>query len=222
MLTIIIGNSGTGKDFLFRSLLNNQEINVLPIISSTNRPMRNGEVNHREYNFYSDKDLNILRNTPNYFLEERCYKTIDTNGKETNWYYCSPRVNPKNTNYLTILDCAGALTYIKEYGIKNIEVIYVTASIETRKQRVFLRDTTNYNADEWNRRLQTELDTDEKICVINNILQQEQKNVHIFNNDKNSIEEAKENFKDLYINILSNNIIDISKSVLQKDDIYER
>ena len=98
----------------------------------------------------------------------------------------------------------------------------MTASIETRKQRVFLRDTTNYNADEWNRRLQTELDTDEKICVINNILQQEQKNVHIFNNDKNSIEEAKENFKDLYINILSNNTIDISKSVLQKDDIYER
>ena len=53
---------------------------------------------------------------------------------------------------MTILDVTGAVDYIKAYGSKNIEVIYIKASENLRVQRAAKRDPNGFNRAEWDRR----------------------------------------------------------------------
>ena len=59
MLLIICGKSGSGKDALLKRLV--QHYGFCPIISTTSRPPRFGEMNGVEYNFVSkEKFLELI------------------------------------------------------------------------------------------------------------------------------------------------------------------
>ena len=79
-ILIIIGESGVGKDTLLKELINNKIIDE-GIISTTSRPMRNGEKEGREYYFISTEEFKNKINN-NEFIEQRIYNTV--NG---DWYY---------------------------------------------------------------------------------------------------------------------------------------
>ena len=67
----LTGCSASGKDTILRKVIESSS-NIVPIISSTTRPMRIGEENGREYNFIDNKDLDL-----NKFIEYREYNTIN-------------------------------------------------------------------------------------------------------------------------------------------------
>ena len=67
----LTGCSASGKDTILRKIIESSS-NIVPIISSTTRPMREGEKNGREYNFIDNKDLDL-----NKFIEYREYNTIN-------------------------------------------------------------------------------------------------------------------------------------------------
>ena len=48
---VLIGKSATGKDTLYRKLLEDARIDFRPIITYTTRPIRKGEQNGVEYFF---------------------------------------------------------------------------------------------------------------------------------------------------------------------------
>ena len=54
MLLILAGKSASGKDTLLNELIKNQNFN--PLVSTTTRPMREGENEGKEY-FFVSKDL---------------------------------------------------------------------------------------------------------------------------------------------------------------------
>ncbi len=72
---VIMGKSSTGKDTVYRELLENKELKLKKYVSYSTRPMREGEVNGREYHFVTEEEYIEYRKNKE-IIEERCYNTI--------------------------------------------------------------------------------------------------------------------------------------------------
>lgn len=145
MLYALIGKSGAGKDVLKSALV--ERDNFIHITTTTSRPVREGEVEGREYHFISEKEfLNKIEN--NEFAEYRAYNTVFGT-----WYYGSPRCEiDKNKDYVIILTVDGVKKFTEAYKDTPTKVIYIEAPDSIREERAKLRDK-NFNKDEWERRL---------------------------------------------------------------------
>lgn len=151
MITVLMGKSASGKDTLMQELIN--RFDFKPIVSTTSRPMRDGETNGKEYNFVSKEEFES-QIEHGIFSEYRTYEAINDNGEKETWYYGSPYVNPDEDMYITILDVDGANEYIKEYGANNVIVLELECSDNVREQRA--RQRGSFNEEEWNRRLESD------------------------------------------------------------------
>lgn len=154
MIRIYLGKSAAGKDYHYRQDL---EKGFLPVISYTNRPIRKGEVDGKDYNFVTkEKFLELI--DKNMLLEYRAYNTL-LEGKADVWYYGTPRLTDLDSNYVMVVDVDGAMEVVKAYGSDCVELVYVDASAETRTRRAKKRascDETEWKEKrkpEWDRRL---------------------------------------------------------------------
>lgn len=147
MIVILCGKSGAGKDRIMKDFI--KRVAATPIVSYTTRPMREGEVNHREYHFITEDAFEGLREAGR-FSEVREYNTL-VGGKPDVWHYGSPIVNPRSTLLVTILDMQGVQEYINFYGKDNCFVVYVDVSNEERERRA--RERGSFDKTEWDRRM---------------------------------------------------------------------
>lgn len=81
MLTIIIGKSASGKDTIQRELI--ESYNIQNIITTTTRPIREGEQDGKDYCFISTKMFEKAIED-NMFLEYRVYNTSVGNKHDLN------------------------------------------------------------------------------------------------------------------------------------------
>lgn len=188
MLTILVGKSGCGKDTLQEELVKE---GFVKLVSTTSRPMREGEVEGREYYFVDNKEFdNRIKN--GYFIEYRQYNTINKEGNPDVWYYgLGKQINKEDiklNNFITILDLQGAKECIDYYGINNCFVTYINLDDKIREERAIKRG--GFNKAEWDRRL---ID-DNKRFSVDNI--KEVCNVMLQNDS--SVEQLKKTFKYLY------------------------
>lgn len=145
MITILCGKSACGKDTLQGELIKK---GFTPLISTTSRPMRDGEQNGREYNFVSK---NYFKSHLNDFLEYRKYDTL-VNGEKDTWYYGMPKMDlDTQKDYVVILDLDGAKSFIDYYGKENCFPCYVDVPDSIRTARATERGS--FDKTEWNRRL---------------------------------------------------------------------
>lgn len=147
-LVILIGESGSGKDAVLNTLVN--EYGFERIVTATTRPVRDGEVNGVDYFFMSKEDFEkgIKHND---FIEHREYSTL-VGGNKDIWYYGSPKQElSSGKDYVIILDVQGAKDYTAYYGEKNCTVIQLQVSDEIREQRAMQRGS--FDKTEWDRRL---------------------------------------------------------------------
>ena len=77
----IMGKSGTGKDTLYKKLLDDEALPFERLVPCTTRPIRAGEQNGREYHFYTIEDFRALEQAGR-IIESRCYDTV-----YGPWYY---------------------------------------------------------------------------------------------------------------------------------------
>lgn len=146
MIIILIGKSASGKDTLLNEMIKD---GIEPMISTTSRPIRDGEEDGVDYNFVS-KDY--FENHLDSFLEYRSYNTLFQNHPDT-WYYGSPKVElDPEKDYVKIVDIDGAKSIIDYYGKENTYTIYLDVPDDIREQRAKQRGS--FNITEWNRRLQ--------------------------------------------------------------------
>lgn len=75
MLYILIGKSSSGKDTIFKELINDKDLNINTIITYTTRPVREGETDGVEYNFVSRKNMENMESSGK-VIERRTYNTI--------------------------------------------------------------------------------------------------------------------------------------------------
>ena len=69
------GKSSSGKDTIYRSLLECESLGLNKLIPYTTRPIRAGEMNGREYFFTEEAGLEKLRESGR-VIEERVYHTM--------------------------------------------------------------------------------------------------------------------------------------------------
>ena len=145
MLYALIGKSGAGKDVLKNALV--ERDNFIHITTTTSRPVREGEVEGREYHFISEEEF-LKKIENNEFAEYRTYNTVFGT-----WYYGSPMCEiDKDKDYVIILDIGGAKKFLESYKETPTKVIYIEAPDSIREERAKLRDK-NFNKAEWDRRL---------------------------------------------------------------------
>lgn len=147
MIVILIGKSASGKDLMMKHLV---EDGFHPFISVTSRPMRDGEVEGKDYYFVSKNEfLNKIQNQS--LLEYRSYKTL-YQGNSDIWYYGSPKIElEEDVDYVTVVDLNGMKSFLEHYGSDQIYVVSLEASDEIRKSRAMQRGS--FDETEWNRRL---------------------------------------------------------------------
>ncbi len=71
----IMGRSASGKDTIYRHLLENDQLALQKIIPYTTRPIRSGEENGREYFFCREEEVKALEEAGK-IIELRTYQTV--------------------------------------------------------------------------------------------------------------------------------------------------
>jgi guanylate kinase len=136
---LIVGKSGSGKDFLLRGLVK-KGLKYSP--KYTTRPKRKLETNGREYFFIENKDLELMIKS-NQILTYQMFNIFGSI-----WYYAISKDN-FNNNQVFIMT-PHELSSIDLETRKKCFVVYLDIDFEIRKKRILGR---NENADNVDRRL---------------------------------------------------------------------
>jgi guanylate kinase len=137
----LTGCSAVGKDKILNELIK-MNIGLIPIISTTSRPMRPHEIQGVEYNFVTKEQANIMKKN-NDFIESRKYKVA--NGDI--WIYGITKDSidlNSNNNYIVIVDYNGLLEledYLCNRGYTDsLTSIFIDCSFQTRLLRSLQRE----------------------------------------------------------------------------------
>ena len=137
MLYVIMGKSSSGKDTIYRKLMEDNELKLNKIITYTTRPARAGEVEGKEYHFVDEAKMNEMDRNGK-IIEKRAYDTV-----YGVWnYFTADDENVKidRDNYMVIgtLDSYEQLrTY---YGEKKVMPIYIEVEDGERLARALERE----------------------------------------------------------------------------------
>ena len=144
-IIILCGKSSVGKDTLARMI---EKLGYNFIISTTTRPMRDGESEGSPY-YFVEKDRFLYLIANNELLEYRTYNT-KLNGIPDTWYYgIESKYIKEDEKYIGVLDIEGLRAFKNLYGDRVIS-FYIEADNEKRKQWAMSRG--GFDESEWDRR----------------------------------------------------------------------
>ena len=116
----VIGKSSSGKDTIYRELIEKKELNLKQLILYTTRPIRSGEEDGVEYFFVTESKFNKMKEE-GLVIESRAYNTA--HGK---WIYFTANDGQIALNYKTGYLVTGTIaSYVSTkdyYGEENVIV----------------------------------------------------------------------------------------------------
>lgn len=124
---VFMGKSSSGKDTLFKELLkSSEELDIVPYVLYTTRPMRENEENGKDYFFVSDETFDKLISEGK-MIEYRAYNTV-----HGVWKYGTVSDNQfdTNKNIAIILTLEGYNSLVKSGVISNEDIIPVCIEVE--------------------------------------------------------------------------------------------
>ena len=117
MIFMFIGKSCSGKDTFFDPTL--KEFHLNPIVLSTTRPMREGEIDKKTYYFISMEQMDLLEKQQK-LIERRNYQTV--NGV---WSYATNSEQIEvDKDYLTLNTWETYQKFVQFYGLDQIVPLY--------------------------------------------------------------------------------------------------
>ena len=134
----LTGVSSSGKDSILQAVLRVNS-NLSPIISTTSRPMREGETNGVQYDFVTSKDFELMDKN-NMFIEHRDYKV--QNGDIWRYGITKDSVKKDNKDKIITIDFIGLKQLEKYCKEQNIELIsfYIDISMWNCSIRALKRE----------------------------------------------------------------------------------
>lgn len=136
-LFYVIGKSSTGKDTIFKSLMENPKLGLKPFVMYTTRPMRAGETPGVEYHFTDEAELKALEEQGK-VIEVRAYQTV-----HGVWKYFtadSEQIDLSHSNYAMIGVLESFRAARDYYGAERVVPIYVEVEDGERLQRALDRE----------------------------------------------------------------------------------
>ncbi|MBR5638010.1 MAG: guanylate kinase [Pseudobutyrivibrio sp.] len=133
----IMGKSSTGKDTIFKILLQRKDINVKRIVSYTTRPQRSNEKPGEEYNFVSVEEKDRLL-AEGKVIEIRKYDTV-----HGPWFYFTVddgNVDLSKDDYLMIGTVESFVKIRDYYGADKVLPIYIEVDDGVRLSRALERE----------------------------------------------------------------------------------
>ena len=133
----VMGKSATGKDTIYQKLLTESKLELKRIIPYTTRPIREGEVEGREYHFCTEEDVQRL-DAEGRIVELRAYNTV-----YGIWKYFTVddgNIQLEKENYL-LIGTLEAYTKIRDYfGQDKVLPIYIEVEDGERLLRAIARE----------------------------------------------------------------------------------
>lgn len=133
----IMGKSGTGKDTLYKKLLEDEALPFERLVPCTTRPIRAGEENGREYHFYTIEAFKALEEAGR-IIESRCYDTV-----YGPWYYFTAddgQIDLARHSTLLIGTLESYLALRDYFGADRVVPVYIEVEDGERLQRALNRE----------------------------------------------------------------------------------
>ena len=135
---VVMGKSATGKDTIYKRLLENRELALKEVITYTTRPIREGEKEGVEYYFSTVEEYNNYLDTGK-VVESRCYDTI-----HGPWFYYmvnDGQINLESDNKYIIIGTLESYEQIRNYYGKDAVIpIYIEIEDGIRLTRALERE----------------------------------------------------------------------------------
>ena len=132
----IMGKSSSGKDSIYRQLEGDQELGLKRLVIYTTRPIRDGEVNGREYFFADENKLKEFRRNGK-LIEARTYQTVY--GPWTYFTADDGQVSVGNDSYLGIGTLESFVRLREYYGNEVMWPVYIEVEDGERLERALAR-----------------------------------------------------------------------------------
>ncbi len=136
-LFCLMGKSSSGKDTVYKQLLNEEALSLQRIIPYTTRPVRFGETDGIQYYFVDERRLTELEEAGK-VIELRAYHTM-----QGVWKYFTVddgQINLEKHNYLTITTLEAYLEIRRYFGKSAVVPIYIEVEDGERLQRALNRE----------------------------------------------------------------------------------
>lgn len=133
----IMGKSSSGKDTIFKLLLDKKDLNINRIVSYTTRPIRSNEKPGEEYNFVSIEEKDKLLESGK-VIEIRKYDTV-----HGPWFYFTVddgNIDLDNKDYLLIGTVESFVKIRDYYGSDRVLPIYIQVDDGVRLSRALERE----------------------------------------------------------------------------------
>lgn len=142
MIFYLIGKSSSGKDTIFRRLMEDEDLSLETIVSYTTRPIREGEVEGVEYHFVKDYEMEEMEKK-GLVIEKRTYDTVC--GLWNYFTAIDTEVNVKKNNYILIGTLEAYVKIRDFYGSENVLPIYIQVDDGKRLMRALNREMEQQN-----------------------------------------------------------------------------
>ena len=132
----IMGKSASGKDTIYKRLLEIQPVSLRSIVTYTTRLIRSEETDGVEYKFVTTDVLKKMRKQ-GIIIEERCYHTV-----HGDWYYFTAddgQIKDDET-YLLVQTPEGFKSLRDYYGRSRVRPIYIEVEDGLRLARAVERE----------------------------------------------------------------------------------
>lgn len=133
----ILGKSSTGKDTIYKNILEDKELNLRDIILYTTRPIRDGEIDGKSYHFVSEQEYEEIKKS-GLIIEERSYNTM-----HGVWRYFTVKdsnIDLSNNNYVIIGVLKSFIDTRDYFGSDKVVPIYIEVEDGLRLQRALNRE----------------------------------------------------------------------------------
>lgn len=137
----VMGKSSTGKDTIYKKILDSSELSLERIVTYTTRPIRQGEKNGVEYYFTDEEGYRALADSGK-IVEERVYNTVHGPWR---YFTVDDESISKDVDYI-VIGTLEAYSGLKRYfGEDRVCPIFVSVDDGVRLQRALDREKQQEN-----------------------------------------------------------------------------
>lgn len=135
-LFVFMGKSASGKDTLYREVMQQHE-ELHPVIPYTTRPIRAGETEGEEYHFVTEEQMEEMKRAGQ-IVECRCYQTV-----KGPWYYFTAedgQIDFDRGDFVLISTLEGYEQIRRFYGADRVVPLYIEVEDILRMERSLARE----------------------------------------------------------------------------------